>query len=305
MRQLATVLSFATFAVALAAQDPPMKNAPELGTVPWHRDLAAATTAARASARPLFLLFQEIPGCSTCTSFGKDVLSHPLLAPAIEACFVPVAVRNNVDGDEGAIRDRFGEPPWNNPVVRFLDGDGKDLLPRADGVWDAHGIAARMITALERSKRPVPGYLRLAHAESDPKTATAVFAMHCFWEGEAALGEVDGVVRTTAAFAGGEEVVEVVFRPAVVALAELTAHAAKASCRPMNVAAPRGAVKPAPASDQQHALGGTPFAKLALTPMQRTRVHAALTAGRDPGEWLTPAQAATVRAATGATTNSK
>lgn len=262
-------------------------NAPELGTVAWTRDFDAGLRRARETGAPAFVLFQEIPGCSTCTGFGKDVLGHVLLAPAIEECFVPIALRNNVGGAEGEVRERLREPAWNNPVVRFLDAGGKDLLPRRDGVWDAHGIAARMVDALLAAKKPVPGYLRIALAESDPATATAVFAMHCFWEGEAALGALDGVVRTRAAFAGGDEVVEVTFLPAVLSRGKLAELAQAKSCRPV-----ARADKDAPAGDQQHALGSTPYAQLALTPMQRTKVHAALTLGTDGKQWLTPAQVA-------------
>jgi hypothetical protein len=270
-------------------QRPPQER--ELGQVRWQRDFAAAEAEARSRSLPRFLLFQEIPGCSTCTDFAAQVLCHPLLVPAIEQCFVPVAVRNNVEGEEGRIRDAFGEPSWNNPVVRLLGPDGKDLLPRRDGVWDPHGISQRMIAALEQSKQSVPGYLRVAATESNPATATAVFQMHCFWEGEATLGALDGVVRTKSAFVGGAEVVEVTYLPAVLSKDALTKHAQAKSCQP--VAA--GNTKAAPASDQQHALLGTPFAKVALTPMQRTKVHAALTLGGDPLVWLTPAQIAATK----------
>lgn len=274
------------FAASLGAQTAPVNPEPELGIVRWQRDFDAGLTAAAAAQRPVFLLFQEIPGCGTCTGFGKDVLAHPLLAPAIEQCFVPVVVRNNVEGKEAAVRDRFAEPAWNNPVVRFVDADGKDLLPRRDGIWDAHGIAARMVAALQTAKRPVPGYLLVARDESDAKVERAVFAMHCFWEGEAVLGALDGVVGTRSAFVGSAEVVEVTFRPSVLTKAKLTEHAQAKSCQPVT----GGELKTAPASDQQHALGGTPYAKLDLTPMQRTKVHAALTLGTDAKTWLTPTQ---------------
>ena len=48
---------------------------------------------------------------------------------------MPVAIRNNTKGDrEAAIRERFDEPAWNNPVIRFLDRSGRDILPRKDRV---------------------------------------------------------------------------------------------------------------------------------------------------------------------------
>ena len=273
---------------SLFAQEAPVTNPTELGVIRWQRDLDVGLAEATKTGKPVFLLFQEIPGCATCTNFGKNVLGHPLLAAAIEHSFVPIAIRNNVDGKEGEVRQRFLEPAWNNPVVRLLDGNGKDLLPRRDGIWDAHGIATRMVEALVAKKQAVPGYLQLALAESDPKTAKAVFVMHCFWEGEAVLGALDGVVRTRSAFVDAAEVVEVTYRPSVLTAEKLTELAQAKSCKPVA----GSGLRAAPASDQQHALTGTPFAKLDLTPMQRTKVHAAITLGTDPKVWLSPQQVA-------------
>ena len=281
-------LAVAWFVAPLVAQSTVVNPEAELGTVSWLRDFDVALAKAGKEGKPVFLLFQEIPGCDTCTGFGKHVLTQPLLVAAIEQCFVAVVVRNNVDGKEKEVLLRYEEPAWNNPVVRFLDAAGKDLLPRQDGVWDANGIAARMIAALQKSKTPVPGYLTIAHDESDAKIERAVFAMHCFWEGEAVLGALDGVVATRSAFVDGAEVVEVTFRPAVLAKGKLTEHAQQKSCKPVT----DGALKQAPASDQQHALDGTPYGKLSLSPMQRTKVHSALTLGTEPKVWLTPAQVA-------------
>jgi len=294
MRRMHRRVAIVLFAASLGAQTPavttPRNPEPELGTVRWQRDFDAGMAAAATARKPVFLLFQEIPGCATCTAFGRDVLGHPLLAAAIEQCFVPIAVRNNVDGKEGEVRERCREPAWNNPVVRLVDADGKDLLARQEGVFDAHGIAARMIEALLVAKQPVPGYLVIARDESDAQVERAVFQMHCFWEGEALFGVVDGVVATRSAFVGDAEVVEVTYRPAVLTLAKLTALAQQKSCKPVTT----GELRAAPASDQQHALGGTPYAKLDLTPMQRMKVHSALTLGTDPRRWLTPTQVATL-----------
>ena len=264
---------------------------PELGLVNWERDFDAALARAEREKKPVFLLFSELPGCATCTGFGSEVLSHKLLVAAIEACFVPVAIRNNVEGKEKAVLARYGEPAWNNPVVRLLDAKGKDLIARKDRIWDVHGNAERMIAALEKVSAPIPGYLRIAADESDPRTEKAVFEMHCFWEGEALFGVLPGVVATRAAFVGAAEVVEVTFLPAVVTRRRLTDHAQAKSCK---VVVSEG-LREAPTSDQKHALIGTPFEQLDLTPMQRMRVHSALTQGGDPAQWLTARQAAAVR----------
>lgn len=285
-------LLLAPLGAQTAEVKPPTVNTePELGTVRWQRDFDQGLALAGKEKKPVFLLFQEIPGCATCTGFGKEVLGHPLLVAAIEQCFVPIAVRNNVDGREKEVLQRYEEPAWNNPVVRFVDAGGIDLVPRKDGVWDAHGIAVRMVAALEAAKAKVPGCLAIARDESDAKTEKATFAMHCFWEGEAVLGALDGVVKTRSGFVGGAEVVEVTFLPARLSRAVLTEAAQQKSCKPV---AADAKLQDAPAGDQQHALGGTAFTKLQLTPMQRTKVHAALTLGSDPKVWLTPAQAAAI-----------
>jgi hypothetical protein len=266
---------------AAAATQPP-----ELGTVTWQHDYAAGLRLAEQMKRPVFLLFQEIPGCDTCTGFGKNVLSHPLLKDAIECSFLPVVVRNNVKGIEEQIRERYEEPAWNNPVVRFVDASGKDILPRKDRIWDAHGIANRMVATLRAQQLAVPDYLQLAVAETAPSTETAVFEMHCYWEGEAHLGALDGVIKTTSAWVGTAEVVEVVFRPDILSKEALTKQAQQKSCKPVGTSK----VRIAKDSDQQHALLGTPYAKLSLTPMQRTKVHADLTHRKDPKRWLSPSQ---------------
>lgn len=49
----------------------------ELGRVSWLRDYKAALGQSKLTGKPVLLFFQEIPGCSTCVNFGRDVLSHP------------------------------------------------------------------------------------------------------------------------------------------------------------------------------------------------------------------------------------
>jgi len=96
--------------------------------------------------------------------------------------------------------------------VRFLDPKGKDLIPRKDRVWSVGGIANRMVLALRAAKRDVPNYLSLLVQEAGTKkTKKATFAMHCFWEGEARLGSLNGVLNTRSAWLQGKEVVEVTY----------------------------------------------------------------------------------------------
>ena len=47
----------------------------ELGKVRWLRDFDAAVKRSRETKKPLLVLFDEIPGCDTVLSFGREVLS--------------------------------------------------------------------------------------------------------------------------------------------------------------------------------------------------------------------------------------
>ena len=107
------------------------------------------------------------------------MLSHSLLVEAIETGFHPVVIHNNKKGRDAEILERFKEPAWNNPVVRLLDAEGKDLIPRKGGVYTVPAMATRMVSALEAAKRPVPAFLQLL-ALSDPARALrkASFAMY-------------------------------------------------------------------------------------------------------------------------------
>ena len=107
------------------------------------------------------------------------MLSHPLMVEAITAEFVPVVIHNNKKGRDLEVLKRYGEPTWNNPVVRFVDGRGKDILPRKDRVWSVAGVAGRMVAALRAAKREVPGYLALlAVPERSRFLQKATFAMY-------------------------------------------------------------------------------------------------------------------------------
>ena len=86
----------------------------------------------------------------TCINFGQDVLTHPLMVELIADHFIPVAIFNNHPGKDAEILRRFGEPSWNNPVVRFLGPDG------AERERDDSG--ARTQRAFEHDHRRFPFY---------------------------------------------------------------------------------------------------------------------------------------------------
>ncbi len=236
------------------------------------------------------------------------MLSHPLLVDAIEHEFVPVAIRNN-DSANRALLARVGEPAWNNPVVRFFDSKGSDLIPRKDGVWSRGRISLRMVEALEAAMRDVPPYLLIAAQELNPGALKrATLGMGCFWSGEACLGTAPGIVATRAAWQDGHEVVVVWFDDRSLSYEALIAGARERGCADHVVAhsdaqyevASRifgsdagldpAEARPAPDSDQKRHLRLSKYARLELTPLQQVRVNSALARGDDPRELLSPRQ---------------
>ena len=103
-------------------------------------------------------------------------MSQPLLVEAIEDLFIPVVVYNN-KSEDAAILKTFQEPSWNNPVVRFIDQDGKDIIQRKSGVYSISGLAARMIASLKAAKREVPEFLKTVSRSWARDLHHATFAM--------------------------------------------------------------------------------------------------------------------------------
>lgn len=184
---------------------------PELGLVPWLRDFEAARRLSKETGKPLLVLFDEVPGCHTVLGFGRDVLSDPKIVAAITKDFVPVAVLNNVEGVDAKVLQSFGEPAWNNPVVRIIDADRKPLAPRFDGPY----TVAAFQRVLAAAVRPVE---------------KVTLAAACFWECEAQLGKLEAVRASRVGFLQGEEVVEVEFDPSVMSRERFLAEATKLGC---------------------------------------------------------------------------
>lgn len=309
MNRHLTALWLAMLPLSCTAND--TQQPVEAGTVTWGRDLDAALASSHKTGKPVFALFQEIPGCAGCKQFGQDVLSNPLLVEAIESEFTPLLIHNNKPGKDADVLQRFGEPAWNFQVVRFLDAEAKDVIPRRDQVWDTGGIAARMIATLEKAGRPVPGYLPLLVAEHSPRLKQAVFTMYCFWTGEMALGQIDGVITTEAGFMNGHEVTLVRYDPGVISLPQLITAAEKVQCaNAVHVPAAdledakasrltvglMSGYQTAPRDDQKKQISGTAAAKLALTGAQATKVNAWIRV--DPKKalsYLTPSQLAKIQ----------
>jgi hypothetical protein len=211
---------------------------------------------------------------------------------------------------------RFDEPSWNNPVVRYLNADEKDLIERKDGVWSTTGTVQRMIAALKAANRDVPDYL-LALATSKPakSTATATFAMHCYWEGEAKLGSINGVSSTRSGWIDSLEVVTLKYDPSLVDYAKLvdTAHSFECASKvfahsPSQLELARkvvgkdaieladdSVIRDAKASDQKYYLLQTPLRHLPLSETQATKINSALNSRQPVEPWLSPRQTGLLR----------
>ncbi len=233
--------------------------------------------------------------------FGRGPLSQPLLVEAFDDEFVPLLVFNNKEGRDAELLARFREPSWNNPVMRFLAADGSDVLARRDGIWSTPAVAARLVEALAAAKRPVPAWLTGVAQELGARRATALFTLYCYWEGEALLGGMEGVLATTAvdlpAAATGsgkaEEALQIEYDAAQVTHAQLAAAWKTLRCADRDLsgdAKALAAAVPAKPSDRKHALRATPWWRLPMTPRQQCRANSAAAAGKDPLAELTPRQ---------------
>jgi hypothetical protein len=245
----------------------------ELGEVAWLRDHDRGVTLAAEQGKPVLLLFQEIPGCSTCVRFGQDVLTHPLLVELIADRFVPVAIFNNHPGPDAEILRRYDELSWNNPVVRFLRPDGAELLPKLADRYDALGLHESITAVLEMLGGDVPGYFRLLGRDllvEHGLSKCVTYTTPCFWSGETSLAQHPAVITTDAGWVDGEEVVRVHFDPRVASRQDLDAYALTegfASTPSHSFGLDR---------EPQFYLRKHPARHLPLTPAQRTQLNLAV-----------------------------
>ena len=109
------------------------------------------------------------------------MLAQPRIIEILENDFIPVAIYNNAGGYDKKILNHFNEPSWNYQVMRFLDADLKDIIPRKDKVWDVRGTLNRMAKALEVSKKSSQGSAKKSESSSQAASnKVAAFAMYCF-----------------------------------------------------------------------------------------------------------------------------
>lgn len=223
---------------------------------------------------------------------------------------MPVAIYNNQPGGDRKTLEHFGERAWNNPVLRFVDTGEQDLIPRKDGVYTTGEVLQRMTMALRQAKRKVPTYLELVAGEYAPgNRQRATFAVSCYWVGERKLGRLAGVLGTRIGMLKGREVVEVDFDSSVIPFTRLLAAASQLECFSRVFARTGEQEKAARAqvgdrvtrtdaavdttTQQQYDLfQRKSYYYLPLTQLQATRLNAALPAGGNAGNFLSPAQRA-------------
>ena len=111
---------------------------------------------AKEQEKSIFLLFQEVQGCSTCKNYGREVLSDPLLVKIIEEEFISLVIYNNKGGKDKEILNHYQEPSWNNPVVPILDAEGKNLIPRMANDYSKKKVALQLIHILRNAHKTVP-----------------------------------------------------------------------------------------------------------------------------------------------------
>ncbi|MFA6115254.1 MAG: VPGUxxT family thioredoxin-like (seleno)protein, type 2 [Sphingomonas sp.] len=261
----------------------------ELGDVAWLRDHDRALALAAKQNKPVLLLFQEVPGCSTCVGFGQDVLTHPLMVELITDRFVPVAIFNNHAGADAEVLRRYDEPSWNNPVVRVIGRDGAEPLPRFADRYDALGLQQWMVAVLEKLGEEIPGYFRLLGRDlllENGLSKCATYTTPCFWSGETSLAQHPAIITTDAGWVDGEEAVRVHFDPRQVSHVDLDGYARGELFEPIEHGGFGLDREP------QFYLRKTPARHLPLTPAQRTRINVAVPYRASIVELLSPQQSA-------------
>lgn len=281
-------------------------NPVELGNVEWLRNYDEAIKLSKQVDKPILILFQEVPGCHTCTTYGKNVLSHPLLVEIIEDFFVPLAIFNNKGGHDKEVLKKYGEPTWNNPVVRIVNKEGVNIINRINGVYTEKALLEGMLSALEQSNMVIPTWMKLLKQELDPgkPLKKATFSMGCFWTGETYIGEIDGVITSRAGWMSGHEVVAVEYDPSIVSFERLSKTAAKKGVANKAFTDNTSEEKIAKVTigkvqglerfqdDRQpkyHTLNSY-YKYLPMMEVQATKVNAALGKRQDPSQYLSPRQ---------------
>ncbi len=268
----------------------PENQSEELGKVRWYRDYNTALSLAKKQGKSVLILFQEVPGCATCRNYGNNVLTHPLMVEAIENEFIPLAIYNNKGGKDKETLALYKEPSWNNPVVRIVNANGKNIVNRIAGNYSATALYKAMELALIKEKKRLPEYLKILGTEltsvKDRNIKETYFKMYCFWTGEKHLGALNGVLSTEAGFMAGHEVVKVKYDASIIDKNTITTSVKKRDFTPI---ADNGKYRTA-TNDIQYYLQHTYYKFLPLTTLQKTKINSALGNRTSAEKYLSPKQ---------------
>lgn len=268
----------------------PLNQEEELGLISWYRNYKEAIQASKTNHKPILILFQEVPGCSTCKKYGNNIIGHPLFAEVIEEYFVPLLIQNNKQGDDKAILNKFNEKAWNNPVIRIIDSNEKNLTKRIAGIYTPKGIHDRLIYFFKEQNIKPPLYFDLLGqeltAEATKQTKTIYYSTYCFWSGEKVFGNINGVLSTEPAHSSKGELVKVNYDQSILSISVLNTIAKENNYR---LTERDQSYKKASADDNFY-LKKTNYIHLPLTPIQQTKINSAIGEGDDPRKYLSPQQ---------------
>ena len=262
----------------------------ELGKVPWLRDYDEALGQSERTKKPVLLFFQEIPGCSTCVNFGRDVLSHPLMVEFIENEFVPLAIFNNRPGKDSDILALYNEPSWNNPVAHFVDDKGKDIIPKLANNYQPLSMYNKLIEVLTKLGKPIPNYALLLGEDLKMKYGnlkTTIYETPCFWSGETTLAMHPAVKYTEAGKIGIAEVVKVSFDNSQASLEQLNNFVTEEGFFQIDKDEHYKIDK-----NPQYYISKSAFSALPLSKAQRAQINVAIPYKKQPTEYLSPKQLA-------------
>ena len=279
------------------AEDNPI----ELGKVKWLRNYDEAQSRSEKENKPIFILFQEVPGCGNCTKYGQEILSHPLIIEAIEDEFVPLAIYNNVSGHDREVLKHFNEPTWNNPVVRIVNSNGAPVAKRVGNFLSKGELISQMINGLEKEKKNIPMYLTLLQQEfSAEENGEDEFylSMYCFWTGEKEIANIEGVVGTEAGWMHGREVVKVNFDTKKTNEKAIALKAANVRCADQVFSDVKPKVKIPfkkvgnyrKDNQDKYYLLQTKYKSIPMTELQKSKVNSAIGSRQKPERYLSPRQ---------------
>lgn len=266
----------------------PLDQNIELGKVTWLRDYDEALAESKTTNKPVLLFFQEIPGCSTCVNYGRDVLSDPLMVELIENEFVPLAIYNNKPGKDAEILKRYDERSWNNPVTRFVDFAGNDIASKLANNYQPLGLYNKIIDVLKGLGKDIPEYAKLLGDDLKIKygiASSTIFETPCFWSGETSFAQFPAVFSTEAGWIGHKEVVKIYYDKELASVYDLDAFAKMQGFYKTDKHESYRIDK-----DPQYYLSKSDFRSLPLSAAQKTKINYAIPYKANPESFLSPKQ---------------